>query len=54
MDVNALLAGPGCPHHRLWPRHGARATLLDVFQNFGWSARNGQKAGERFNSWILS
>jgi putative spermidine/putrescine transport system substrate-binding protein len=25
-----------------------------VFQNFDWWAQNGQKAGERFNSWILS
>jgi putative spermidine/putrescine transport system substrate-binding protein len=25
-----------------------------VFQNFGWWAENGQKTGERFNSWLLS
>jgi len=25
-----------------------------VFQNFDWWAENGQKTGERFNSWILS
>jgi putative spermidine/putrescine transport system substrate-binding protein len=25
-----------------------------VFQNFDWWAENGQKAGERFNSWLLS
>jgi putative spermidine/putrescine transport system substrate-binding protein len=25
-----------------------------VLQNFDWWAQNGQKAGERFNSWILS
>jgi putative spermidine/putrescine transport system substrate-binding protein len=25
-----------------------------VFQNFDWWAENGQKAGERFNAWLLS
>jgi len=25
-----------------------------IFQNFDWWAENGQKAGERFNSWLLS
>jgi putative spermidine/putrescine transport system substrate-binding protein len=25
-----------------------------VFQDFDWWAQNGQKAGERFNSWIIS
>jgi hypothetical protein len=33
---------------------GVRATLLGVLQNFDWWAQNGQKGGERFNSWILS
>jgi hypothetical protein len=31
----------------------ARATL-GVLQNFDWWAQNGQKAAERFNSWILA
>jgi hypothetical protein len=32
----------------------AHATLLSAFRNFDWWAQNGQKGGERFNSWILS